>query len=80
MPMDRQEAVSYLRELFSLCNDLSPNAVSFEQPKDGDSVGYQVRIKGNMLETDKTTLKEIAKKRNLTVKDNTDEVIVYNPK
>ncbi|MGD6852489.1 MAG: hypothetical protein ACQCN6_10570 [Candidatus Bathyarchaeia archaeon] len=78
--MDRQEAVAYLRELFSQCNDLSPNAVSFEQPKNGDSVGYRVRIRGNMHETDKTALKEIAKKRNLTVKDDRDEVIVYNLK
>jgi hypothetical protein len=78
--VDRQEAVSYLKELFSQCNNLSPNAVSFEQPKDSDSVGYRVHIKGNLQETDKETLRELAKKRNLTVKDNSDEVIVYNLK
>ncbi len=76
MPMDRNEAVTYLKELLNTC-DMSPDAVSFENPKDSDSIGYRVHIKGQIHETDKQAVRNIAKKHSLTVKEQSDEVIVY---
>ena len=79
-PMNRNEAVTYLRELLIQCNDLSPNAVSFEQPKNGESIGYNVHIRGSMHQSDKEIVRNIAKKHSLTVKENEDGVIVYRAK
>lgn len=78
--MDRNEAVTYLKELLSLCNELSPESVSFENPKNSDSVGYRVHIKGKIDESDKQKVRDVAKKRCLAVKEDADGVVVYAPK
>jgi hypothetical protein len=77
--MDRTEAVTYLKELLSQ-SDMSPASVSFENPKDSDSVGYRVHIKGAIQESDKQAVREIAKRHSLTVQEDTDGVIVYKSK
>ena len=79
LPMDRNEAVAYLKELLSQC-DMSPASVSFETPKDSDSVGYRVHIKGAIQESDKQAVRDVAKKHSLTVQEDTDGVVVYKSK
>jgi hypothetical protein len=78
--MHRNEAVSYLKDLLSQCNDLSPNAVSFEKNIGIQSTGYIIHIKGNMHESEKQTVRNVAQKYCLQVKENTNDVIVYKPK
>jgi hypothetical protein len=38
------------QELLNVCNDMSPEAASFERPKNTDSIGYRVHIKGAIHE------------------------------
>jgi hypothetical protein len=79
MPMDRTEAVTYLKELLSLCNDLSPDSVSFENPNNTKSVGYRVHIKGKIYEPEIQKVRDIAKKH-LSVQEDKDGIVVYKPK
>jgi hypothetical protein len=76
MPMDRTEAVTFLKELLSQC-DMSPASVSFENPKDSDSIGYRVHIRGAIQESDKEAVRDVAKRHSLNVQEDNDGVIVY---
>lgn len=76
--MDRSEAVNYLKELLRNCTNMSPEAVSFEQP--AGCHGYTVRIKGALYDTDKETVRTIAKKYCLAVKEEKDQVLIFKPK
>ncbi len=78
VPMNRNEAVTYLKELLSQCSEMSLNAVSFEEQRTNGNLNYRLHIKGSMQESDKQLVREIAKKHSLEVKDNTDGVVVYN--
>jgi threonine dehydratase len=80
MPVDRNEAVTYLKEVLALCGNMLPETVSFEKLDNSDSVGYQVRIKGSIYESDRQMVREIAKKYILTLKEDTDSIIVYTSK
>lgn len=75
--MDRHEAVTYLKEVLTLCHDMSPDSVSLEKPSDSDSVGYRVRIKGTIHESDRQIVRDIAKKYSLSVKEAADGIVVY---
>ena len=77
MRMDRSEAVNYLKELLRNCTNMSPEAVSFEQP--AGYHGYTVRIKGTLYDTDKETVRNIAKKYCLAVKEEKDQVLIFKP-
>jgi hypothetical protein len=79
MPMQRNEAVTYLKELLNACSNMSPQAVSFESNTNSQSTDYRVHIKGPIYDSDKQMVKEIAKKHSLTVKEDSDEVIIYRP-
>lgn len=79
MPTQRNEAVTYLKELLTVCNEMSPDSVSFEKPNDSDSTGYTVHIKGAIQDSDKRVVKEVAKKYSLAVKENLNGVVVYKP-
>ena len=79
MPMDRTEAVTYLKELLNVCKGMSPEVVSFERCKNSDSITYRVHIKGAIHESDKQMVRDIAKKYSLAVKEKNDEVVVYKP-
>ena len=79
-PMNRNEAVSYLKELLNQCSDLSPNAVSFEQTIDTQTTGYIIHIKGGMQEAEKQTVRNVAQKYSLLARDSADGIIVYKPK
>jgi hypothetical protein len=76
MPMDRTEAVTYLKELLTLC-DMSPESVSFEKSSDNDSAGYRVHIKGKIHESEKQRVRDVAKKYGLAVREELDGVMVY---
>jgi hypothetical protein len=78
--MDRNEAVNYLKDLLKNCNEMSPEALSFENPQTGEYNGYCVRIKGTILEIDKNTVKDLAKKHNLIVTEEKDQVLIFTPK
>lgn len=78
MLMDRSEAVSYLKELLRNCTNMSPEMVSFEQT--AGHQGFTVRIKGALYETDKETVRNIAKKYCLAVREEKDQVLIFNPK
>lgn len=76
--MNRHEAVTYLKDLLNVCNEMSPDAVSFENLQN-DTSGYRLRIRGTIQECDKQKVRDIAKKHSLEVKENQNEVIVYTP-
>jgi len=78
--MDRNEAVNYLKDLLKNCNEMSPEALFFENPPTGEYNGYCVRIKGAILEVDKNIVKELAKKHNLTVTEEKDQILIFRPK
>ncbi len=78
--MERNEAITYLKELLSLCEELSPTSVSFENLKDSDSVGYRVRITGAIHESDRQMVRDVAKKHNLALQEDAGGVLVYKPR
>lgn len=78
--MDRNEAVIYLKELLSICDQLSPSSVSFENFENTSSIGYRVIIKGTIHESDRQRLRNLAKKHSLVVEEDAESVVVYKPK
>ncbi len=74
MPMQRNEAVSYLKEILGSNELISPNAITLEEPK--GNIGYKIRIKGVGYEQ---TVKEVAQKLNLAVREEKDEIVVFKP-
>jgi hypothetical protein len=79
MPVDRNQALNYLKDLLKNCNNMSPEAIAFENTTVGCN-GYYVRIKGAIPEVDKNTVREVAKKHNLIVKEEKSEVLIFAPK
>jgi hypothetical protein len=79
MPTQRNEAVTYLKELLTVCNEMSLDSVSFEKSKSNDPTCYTVHIKGAIQDSDKQAVKEVAKKHSLAVKENLNRVVVYKP-
>jgi hypothetical protein len=80
VPLDRSEAIIYLKELLSQCYDLSPELVSFDTPINSNSIGYRVQIKGTIAESHKQKVREVAKKHSLSVQEAPDGFVIYNPK
>jgi hypothetical protein len=78
--MDRNEAVTYLKELLNLCDQLSPSSVSFENFENNSSIGYRVIIKGTIHESERQRLRDLAKKHSLLVQEDAESVVVYKPK
>ena len=78
--MERNAAITYLKELITKCNDISPDAVSFEKPNSTDSTGYILYIKGSIDRSARQIVFDIAKKNNLAVKEDKNGVIIYKPK
>lgn len=77
--MNRNEAVSYLKDLLSQCNGMSPNAVSFEQKGGMNSEGYVIHIRGRIEASERQVVRNVAQKYSFQVKDNSDGVVVYKP-
>ena len=80
MSLDRSDAIVYLKALLSKCNDFSPESVSFETTVNNNSIGLQVHIRGTFFESDKHWVREVAKKQNLSVQEDLDGFVIYNPK
>ncbi len=78
--MKRNEAVTYLKELLSQCNDMALNAVSFDELENGEATGYRVHIIGSIHENNKQIVHKVAKQHSLAVKDYSNGLIVYEPK
>jgi hypothetical protein len=78
--VDRNEAVNYLKEVLSQCQELSPSSVCFENYKDTQTEGYRVYIKGTIYESDREKLRTLAKEHNLAMQEKENEVVVYKPK
>jgi hypothetical protein len=78
--VDRAEAVSYLRELLSRCNEMALNTVSVEEQKTGNTINYKLHIHGNIQEQDKQVARDIAKKLQLQVADSGEDVVVFTAK
>ncbi len=76
--MNRNEAVSYLKDLLNECDGLSPNAVSFEQVN-AQTACYTLRIRGSMHASDIEIVRSIAKKHSLQVRNDKDSVLVFRP-
>ena len=72
--MERSEAVSFLKEFLSISMGVSPNSITIDEPV--NKKGYQLCIKG---ERQPQTVTELARKRNLAVKQDQDVITVYKP-
>jgi hypothetical protein len=79
--MKRDEAVITLREISETCRDMNGSAVSLINSKPEDaSTGYRLCIKGFLDGNDRMLLRNIAEKRKLAIKEEKDEVIIFQPK
>jgi dihydroxyacetone kinase len=80
--MKRQEAIAIYEEIMKLTKCMGSNAYNLKLSKKDDqtSVGYQIRITTSVVNEIMEQIKEIAKKHNLAVKEEKDEIIVYKPK
>jgi hypothetical protein len=76
--MNRSEAVTYLKELLSVCSEMSPNAVSFEEQRTNSKVNVKLHIQGSIGEIEKQAVHQLAQKHSLQVKDNSEGVVIYN--
>jgi hypothetical protein len=79
MPLDRSDAIVYLKALLSQRTDFSPKSVSFETPIDNNSIGLQVHIRGTFFDSDKHLIRAVAKKQCLSVQEDLDGFVIYNP-
>jgi dihydroxyacetone kinase len=80
--MKRKEAIAIYEEIMKLTKCLGPNAYNLKMSKKNDqtSVGYQIHITTLMVKEIIEQIKDIAKKHNLAVKEEKDDIIVYKPK
>jgi len=70
----REEAISFLKEVLSADPNISPEAVTLSQL--GKPNNYRLKIKENLSSQ---TVKEVAQKHHLSVKEEKDVMIVYTP-
>jgi hypothetical protein len=75
--MERNEAIICLKEILRLDSSFSPEAVTFQTPK--DSAGYTLHIKGAIQQSDKELVEQIAQKRNLAVRPEKDGLTIFKP-
>lgn len=72
--MKRDEALSFLKEVLIESPYTSPEAVILNQERDSDS--YTVNIKETFFSQ---TIKDMAQKHNLSVKEEKTMMVVYTP-
>lgn len=70
--MQRNEAISYLKQLLGSNSDVSPDSISIEEQENGKTV--RIRIKTN----EKEHIKDVAKERNLLVKEENGSIIIFD--
>jgi hypothetical protein len=80
--MKRQEAIAIYEEIMKLTERLGSNTYYLKLSKKNDqsSVGYQIRITTSVVNEIMEQINDIAKKHNLAVKEEKNEIIVYKPK
>ncbi|MGD6807914.1 MAG: hypothetical protein ACQCN4_13270 [Candidatus Bathyarchaeia archaeon] len=64
--MERNEVITCLKELLHADSNLSPQAITFQENK--NSLGYMLHIKGIVQQSDREIVETVAKKHNLTVR------------
>lgn len=80
--MNRSEAVTYIKEIYTLCKNMTPEAVSLieSEPNDQVATGYKVHIKA-LLDTESIQqITDIAQKHGLAVREEKDTVVIYKPR
>lgn len=77
--MRREEAVACLKEILALSQNMSPDSVTFEKYFSEGLMGYRVRIKGTTFENDRQAVSMVAKKHDLLVEEEGNEIIIYKP-
>ncbi|MGD0996383.1 MAG: hypothetical protein ABR909_12775 [Candidatus Bathyarchaeia archaeon] len=80
--MNRDEAVAIYKEIINVCENMGSNAFNLmlSEKNDATAKGYQIRITMSTDTEIKQQITNIAKKHNLAVKEEKDEVIIYKPK
>ncbi len=69
--MQRNDAISYLKELLGTNSGVSPDAISIEEQDNRKTV--RIRIKTN----EKERIRVMAKERNLSVTEESDGIIIF---
>ncbi len=78
--MDRVAGLAFLSNMKIECINMSPYAISFDTSKIVDiSHGFRIHIKG-ICECEKQFAKQVAKKHDLSVIDENDDIIIYEIK
>ena len=70
--MQRSEAISYLKQILGTDVGISPDSISLEKQQDRNII--KIRIKSQHT----SIIKDIAKKRNLEVKEENDSLVIYS--
>ncbi len=80
--MNRYEAVAIYKEIINVCEDMGANAFNLmlSEKNDPTSKGYQIRITMLPDAEIKQQITNIAKKHDLSMKEEKGEVIIYKPK
>jgi hypothetical protein len=80
--MNRQEAVTCLKEITAICGSMSPDAISLvnSKPDNPLSTGYQLHIQTVLDGETKRQVQIIAEKNSLALKEEKGQVIIYRPK
>ena len=78
--MNRNEAVTYLKEIIAACSTMAPDSLTlFNSKPDSSSVGYQIHIQAYLDEETECQVKAIAEKHGLGLKKKEGKVIIYKP-
>ena len=71
--MQRDGAIAYLKELLGTDIDVSPDSVSIEKQLNSNAVEIRIKINDNQRQR----IKDIAKKRDLLVKEEGASTLIY---
>jgi hypothetical protein len=81
--LNRDEAVSLLNEIQSICDGLNEQSIALMPPNANDvlSKGYQLHIKTNSHAENVSCFKPIVDRHNLAIADEPDKglIVIYRP-
>lgn len=69
--MQRNEAISYLKQLLGKDIDISPDSISLDKKEDRKIVEIHIKVK------EREFIKEIAKMRGLDFKEENESIIIF---
>jgi hypothetical protein len=75
--MERNEAITCLKDILRFNSNLSPSAVTFRKLQ--DQTGHSLHVKGIMQQSERQMIEEIAKKHSLAVKQDSDGLTIFKP-